>query len=155
MLKAPLMKNWKLSSRLTESRGAPREVSCPRVLRDQGWSPSVMPSHTHTCLPTASSRAFSDCVQGTQATGPWELPGVPHSDPSPHRGGLSTHHVFGIWLHGYGPIDFFPPPDSEVIFQVEDSLLPVGVGGVRGCGRRKSETGLRGDVSEGWKWEPA
>lgn len=54
------------------------------------------------------------------------------SDPVPDRDYLSTHHIFGIWLHGYGPIDFFPPPDSEVIFQVEDSLLPVGVGGIGG-----------------------
>lgn len=83
---------------------------------------------------------------GTWARGSWELRGagflgaagsqhpgsLPLSDPGPNRVCLSTHHIFGIWLHGYGPIDFFPPPDSEVIFQVEDSLLPVGVGGIRG-----------------------
>lgn len=29
---------------------------------------------------------------------------------------IEVSHIFGIWLHGYGPVDFLPPPDSEVVF---------------------------------------
>lgn len=64
---------------------------------------------------------------------PWESdPCVPPPQWSWHARLPQTHHIFGIWLHGYGPVDFLPPPDSEVVFQVEDGLLPVGVGSIGG-----------------------
>lgn len=94
-----------------------------------------MPSYIQAQLLTASSGNFPDCAQALSCLGDWTLgPALWSllSDPCPHRGHFSTHHIFGIWLHGDGPIELFPPPDGEAIFQVEDGLLPVGVGGIRG-----------------------
>lgn len=48
-----------------------------------------------------------------------------------------TYHIVFIWFHGDGAIDFLPSSDSEVVLQVEDSLLPVGIRGIGGCNKER------------------
>lgn len=95
-----------------------------------------MPSHIHAQLLTASLVTFLIAHKALRHLGKWVLGpalwSLLLSDSSLHRACFGTHHIFGIWLHGDGPVELFPSSDSEVIFQVEDGLLPVGVGGVGG-----------------------
>lgn len=109
-----------------------------------------MSSHIQAWLLTASLVTFLIVHRALRHLGEWVLgPALRSlllSDSSPHRACFSTHHIFGIWLHGDGPVELFSSSDSEVIFQVEDSLLPVGVGGIGGWGGRDRGGGTK--VSE-------